>query len=199
VRRLVVASTNDGKVREIREVLFSLRDWTVEALPPGIAEPEENGLTFAANAAIKARAYSLEAGLSRCWVVADDSGLEVDALDQRPGIHSARYALTDEARNQRLLAELEGVAPDARTARYVCALAVGCDGRILWSIECQVEGAIAAAPAGTNGFGYDPLFWLPDRECTMAQVDRNVKNVISHRGQALTALRTYLQSVGVSP
>ena len=190
VKSLVVASTNPGKAREIATVLSTLHDWKVESLPEGIPDIEETGSTFIENAILKAEHYSnLVDGLC----VADDSGLIVDALGGRPGIYSARYAPTDDARNQRLLEELEGIPPDKRDSRFVCALAVARVWHSIWSVEERVEGQIAPALAGEYGFGYDPLFWVPDFGMTTGQLKPEIKNQISHRGVALRRLQEYLE------
>ena len=196
MRSLVVASKNPGKAREIATVLSTLHDWKVESLPEGIPDIDETGSTFIENAVLKAEHYShLIDGLS----VADDSGLIVDALGGRPGIYSARYAPTDDARNQRLLEELEGIPPDKRGARFVCALAAAREGRSIWTVEEHVEGQIALALAGEYGFGYDPLFWVPDFGMTTGQLEPEIKNQISHRGVALRRLQEFLEAYLETP
>jgi XTP/dITP diphosphohydrolase len=194
---LYVASSNAGKLRDfaVAAVVFGVEI----AVLPGLKEipaPEEDGLTFEANARLKAEAYSrAQPGL---LVLADDSGLEVDALEGAPGVRSARYAedagfdLTDsedaDGRNNRyLLEQLRGHA-QPRTARYRCVLAVARDGLTLLTADGSVEGQIAVEPRGTWGFGYDPLFWLPELGKTMAEIDLETKQRLSHRGRALTAL-----------
>ena len=191
MRRLVVASTNPGKTREIRTLLQSLQAWAVEPLQSNIPEIEEIGSTFLENAIQKAEYYSRSID---GWIVADDSGLVVDALDGRPGIYSARYAPTDQERNRKLLHELENVRDAERKARFVCALALAWAGRTVWSIEERLEGRIALAPAGEHGFGYDPVFWIPEFGQTMGQLKPEVKNRISHRGLALARLREHLET-----
>ena len=193
MKHLVVASTNHGKVREIRAVLEGLDDWSVDALPKDLPLAEETGSTFLENAAQKAEFYSKLLGGNDRWIVADDSGLVVAALDGRPGLFSSRYAPTDEARNQKLLRELEGITGDQRAAQFVCALAFAKDGRTLWTTEGRIDGTIALEPIGDNGFGYDPLFLLPDRNQTTGQLPPETKNRISHRGLALAMLREYLE------
>ena len=136
MRSLVVASKNPGKAQEIATVLSSLRDWKVESLPEGIPDIDETGTTFVENAVLKAEHYSRSI---KGLCVADDSGLIVDALGGRPGIYSARYAPTDDARNQRLLEELESIPPGRRGARFVCALALARKGRSIWTVEERVE------------------------------------------------------------
>jgi XTP/dITP diphosphohydrolase len=193
VNRLVVASTNAGKVREIIEFLDRLDDWAVQTLQPGLPVAEETGSTFLENAVQKAEFYSRLLG-DGPWVVADDSGLVVDALNGRPGVESARYAPTDEARNVKLLDELKGVSDQERSAEFVCALSLARKGQSLWTAEATVEGSIALDPTGDNGFGYDPLFRVPDFGRTMGQLPSETKNRISHRGRALAMLRGHLES-----
>ena len=191
MKSLVVASKNPGKAREIATVLGSLHDWKIEALPADIPDIEETGTTFIENAVLKAEHYSrLIAGLC----VADDSGLIVDALVGRPGIYSARYAPTDDARNQKLLEELTAIPARERTARFVCALAVARNGHSIWTVEERVEGQIALALSGDHGFGYDPLFWVPEFEMTTGQMKPEIKNQISHRGVALRRLKEYIEA-----
>ena len=190
MRSLVVASKNPGKAHEIATVLGSLQDWNVKSLPEGIPDIDETGNTFIENAVLKAEYYSRSID-GMC--VADDSGLIVDALGGRPGIYSARYAPTDDARNQRLLEELKGIPPGKRDARFVCALAVARKGHSIWTVEERVEGQIALELAGENGFGYDPLFWVPEFGATTGQLNPEIKNQISHRGQALRRLEEYLE------
>ena len=193
MERLVVASTNAHKVLEIRTVLDTLESWQVAQLPPGLEEPDETGHTFLVNAIQKAEFYS-----RACpdWAVADDSGIAVDALGGAPGVHSARYAPDDEARNRKLLAALEGVPDGGRGAEFVCALAVAREGKIAWTVEQRIRGVIARAPAGRNGFGYDPIFRLPELDRTMGEIAPEHKNRISHRGLALASLLDYLAMLG---
>jgi len=191
VKRLVVASTNAGKIREMSLALSDLPDWNVESLPD-LPEIEENGTTFLENATLKASHYSKFIG---SLTLADDSGLCVDALGGRPGLHSARYAASAEERNQKLLAELaelgEGVN---RGAAFYCAFAVAQAGRVVWTVQTELRGRIAAEPAGQFGFGYDPVFLVPDFRMTLAEMSPTEKNGISARGQALQKLREFLQS-----
>ncbi len=194
-QRWVVATTNPGKVREIGEIvgplgieLVHLGELSVET-----TEPAEDGQTFAANAAIKARSYAAQLGM-RC--IAEDSGLEVDALGGQPGVHSARYSgatgprtRVDALNNEKLLGALSGVPAAKRTARYVCAVCVAePDGSIVAEVSASFEGAIAEAPAGDGGFGYDPLFFVPELGCTAAQLTPEQKNARSHRGKAVRQL-----------
>jgi XTP/dITP diphosphohydrolase len=190
---LVVATGNPGKLVELRELLGGL-DLALRSLAElGLPSPEETGKTFAENAELKARAAATAAGT---WALGDDSGLCVDALGGAPGLHSARYASTDEARRARLLRELSGVPAERRGAHFLCAAALCApDGR-LFRAEGRVYGAIAFAPRGTNGFGYDPLF-LPAETpgLTLAELPSAEKNRLSHRGRALVGLRPVLESV----
>jgi XTP/dITP diphosphohydrolase len=191
VKRLVVASTNAGKIREVSMALSDLPDWHVESLPE-LADIEETGATFVENAALKATHYSrFIDGL----VLADDSGLCVHALDDRPGVHSARYAPSTEERNQRLLAELAALGLDIdRGAAFYCAFAVARGGSVVWTTQSDLHGRIATQPAGDFGFGYDPIFFVTDAGKTMAQMSASEKNQISARGQALKELRSFLLS-----
>lgn len=196
--KLIVATGNPHKLVEIQAVLSGL-GIQVEGLPPvpAIDEPEEDGERFIDNARLKARYYAKRLGMA---CLADDSGLEVDILDGAPGVRSARYA-GDEGRrserdprnNQKLLKELAGVRADRRTARFVCALCVArADGTILGESEGFFEGSIAFSEQGENGFGYDPLFWVPEYGCTSAELSPDEKNRLSHRGQALRLLKPQL-------
>ena len=200
---IYVASSNAGKLRDFAAAaaVFGVEI----AVLPGLAEipaPEENGATFEANARLKAEAYSLaRPGLS---VLADDSGLEVDALNGAPGVRSARYAedagfagddATDRRNNRYLLQQLRRLdAAQPWTARYRCSLAVARHGVTLRTADGSVEGQILAEPRGTGGFGYDPLFWLPELAQTMAEIDLETKQTLSHRGRALKALLEQMRS-----
>jgi len=190
---LVVATGNPGKLVELRELLVGL-DLELRSLADlGLPSPEETGSTFAENAGLKARAA---AALAKTWALGDDSGLCVDALSGAPGLHSARYAATDEARRARLLDALAGVPPQRRGAHFFCAAALCApDGRV-FRAEGRIYGSIATAPRGTNGFGYDPLF-LPDETPgrTLAELPSAEKNRLSHRGRALEGLRPVLQTL----
>jgi XTP/dITP diphosphohydrolase len=190
--RLLIGSGNPGKQREYRELLAGLDlDLAVpEELDPVPPEPEENGKTFAENAAHKARTYAAASGLR---TVADDSGLEVDALRGAPGLRSRRFFgddATTAERNTKLLALLEGV--DARGARFVCVVALASpDGRIDL-FDGDLRGEIALAPSGEHGFGYDPLFVIAGDGRTMAELPAHEKHRISHRGLAVAKLRAHL-------
>ncbi|HXR18856.1 MAG TPA: RdgB/HAM1 family non-canonical purine NTP pyrophosphatase [Steroidobacteraceae bacterium] len=194
-RRVVLASANAGKQREFAALLSAQGIDLVLQSALGIASVEESGSTFEANALLKARHAARLSGLA---ALADDSGLEVDALRGRPGVHSARYALdsaSDESNNAKLLAELAGVPPPARTARYRCVLilARSPDDPTPLLASGSWEGSIALQPAGAGGFGYDPLFVPHGFEQSAAQLPAELKNRLSHRGQALSQLIRQLQ------
>jgi XTP/dITP diphosphohydrolase len=202
--RLFAATTSQGKLRDFRTAAEA-HDLSIDPLPAlaTIPAPEETGETFTANATLKAVYYSRFA--AGALVVADDSGLEVDALDGAPGVRSARFAAdsglvdspdandnTDVWNNMVLLQRLAGVEGDRRTARYRCVLIAARDGEPIYSGEGAVEGLILEAPRGTGGFGYDPLFYLPALDKTMAEIDLETKLALSHRGRALRALLAVL-------
>ena len=196
---LLLASANQGKLRELRTILEGLPMELVGLGDVGPGEPpevDETGDTFLENALLKARAYAAWSGLA---AVADDSGLEVDALGGAPGVRSARYAgpgAGDQANLDKLLAALAGVPPERRTARFRCAAVLvdpGAEGRE-WHAEAAWEGRVLDAPRGEGGFGYDPVF-LPDGwELTSAEVDQATKDAASHRGQAFRALRPAIEA-----
>ena len=193
VVRLLVATTNAGKVREIRELLADIPYELVglDRLPP-IAPPEETGRTFAENARAKALYYAAAAGE---LTVAEDSGLEIDALDGAPGVESARFGGTDTTYPQKfelIYQQLRERGAASSTARFVCALAVARNGRIEFEATGSVEGAIAPEPSGAGGFGYDPIFFYPPFGCTLAEVAAERKSAVSHRGNAFRQLRAYL-------
>ncbi len=182
---LYCATGNEGKLREFR--LAAGAGFAIEPLM-GIAAPEETGSTFEENAAEKAVYYSRSApGL----LFADDSGLEVDALDGAPGIYSARYAGNDAANNARVLQELENVTN--RAARFVSVIALAEQGRLVKTFRGEVEGEILSEARGTGGFGYDPLFWYPPFGCSLAEVEAERKHAVSHRGKALEAMLAWLR------
>lgn len=194
--KLLVATTNRHKLREIRHILrrvpfdlVSLDDL------PAVAEPAETGLTFADNARAKALYYMNASGLP---TVAEDSGLEIDALDGVPGVHSARFGGGPQvpyAEKFRLIFEaLQAHSDRPRTAHFVCALAFGNQGRIEFETSGIVSGVIAPAPRGMDGFGYDPIFHYPPLGRTLAEIPQDEKAAISHRGEAFRAFREYLLS-----
>jgi XTP/dITP diphosphohydrolase len=191
LKRLVIASANPGKLREFRELLAGLPFDQVSQSSLGVSPAEETGTTFIGNALLKARHAAAHSGSA---AIADDSGLEVDALGGAPGIFSARYAgadADDAANNAKLLRALEGVPVGRRLARYRCALVYveGPDDPAPVSAEGVWEGIILETPRGANGFGYDPYFWLPELGVTAAELDPADKNLRSHRGLALRLLR----------
>jgi XTP/dITP diphosphohydrolase len=198
---LVMATRNPGKVRELQALLhntgvslLSLADF------PEIPEIPEEGATCAENAATKAQAVARLTGHA---ALADDSGLAVDALSGAPGVFSARYAQdrtaplppTDADNWRKLLEEMQGIPKEKRTARFVCEIALALPDGHLFRAHGECEGRIAEAPAGKRGFGYDPVFWVPEYGATMAQLGLDVKNRISHRAKALAAFRDLLVSV----
>jgi XTP/dITP diphosphohydrolase len=203
--RLFAATTSQGKLRDFRTAAAT-HSIDIDPLPglTTIAAPDETGATFADNATLKAIYYSRFAPSH--LVLADDSGLEVDALNGDPGVRSARFAAdaglidspdaatdnTDVWNNMVLLQRLATVPAEQRTARYRCVLVAARDGQVVGLADGTVEGTILEAPRGTGGFGYDPLFFLPDINSTMAEIDLEAKLSISHRGRALTALLAML-------
>jgi XTP/dITP diphosphohydrolase len=202
--RLYVATTSKGKLRDFRTAAET-HAVSIDPLPDlaEIEPPEEDGQTFAENATLKAIYYSQFA--TGAIVLADDSGLEVDALSGAPGVRSARFAAdaglvdspdandnTDVWNNIVLLQRLDGVPPPRRTARYHCVLVAARDGKPTHVADGRVEGMILNAPRGTGGFGYDPLFYLPQLDRTMAEIDLQAKLALSHRGRALASLLAQL-------
>lgn len=190
---LLIATHNPGKVAEIRRMLAAA-GIAVRGLAdfPAVAEVPETGQTFAENARLKALEYSRQTGLP---ALADDSGLEVDALGGEPGVHSAYYAglpRDDAANNRKLVAALASIAPALRTARFRCHMALAHAGRILAETTGTVEGLIIDPPRGTGGFGYDPHFLLPHLGRTAAELAPDEKNALSHRGHALRAMLAQL-------
>ncbi|MFH1371975.1 MAG: RdgB/HAM1 family non-canonical purine NTP pyrophosphatase [Planctomycetota bacterium] len=233
MRKILVASTNPGKLRELREMLGGDIEWVGLSDFPNIGEIEEGGETFAENARKKALGYAKATGL---WTLADDSGLVVDALGGRPGVKSARFAgylpprhplptacrgrqdtkekrikvdmqtpgfserraTSDERRTidrenfEKVLKLLEGVPKEKRTARFVCCLCLASPEKVLIETEGKLEGVIIDEPIGENGFGYDPIFWVPKLKKTVAQLDSEQKNAVSHRENAIRKLKTLL-------
>ena len=189
---LLVGTTNPGKLREIQPLLagLSIELVTLDAWP-ALAAPEETGRTFEENARSKARYYAAATGLV---TVAEDSGLEIDALGGAPGVESARYGGPDASYQEKFTLIYEALRDRGAIgspARFVCALALARRDRILFETRASVEGYIAAAPKGDGGFGYDPIFFYPPFACTLAEAgDR--KSAVSHRGQAFRALRHFL-------
>jgi XTP/dITP diphosphohydrolase len=205
MKRIFIATSNQGKLRDFGAAATGY-EVDVAALPELLSLPAvvEDADTFEANARKKAETYSRYAPGE--IVLSDDSGLEVDALNGAPGVHSARYAAQaphlvhnnteDEANNARLIRELRNVPPDRRTGRFVCVIAAARDGQTLAVFEGQAEGAILEVPRGVNGFGYDPLFFFPQIQKTFAELTAEEKARYSHRG---VAFRQFLRWISASP
>lgn len=196
MRRLVIATNNPGKACEIAKILSdtgfdicSLRDY------PLMPEPEETAATFAGNAEIKALAAANHTGE---LAIADDSGLVIDALDGAPGVYSSRFAgegATDEERNAKALDLLKDVPDEERTARFVAVAVIAEPGRIIGTVEGTVEGIITCEPRGSNGFGYDPIFYVKKLGKTTAELTPDEKNLISHRGKAFRAAKEIMAGI----
>ncbi|MDD5134991.1 MAG: RdgB/HAM1 family non-canonical purine NTP pyrophosphatase, partial [Phycisphaerae bacterium] len=214
--KILVATTNPGKLKELSEIKGSdpfICQWLSLADFPDIKEVQEDGKTFADNARKKALGYAEQTGF---WTIADDSGLMVDALDGAPGVKSARFSclaptpvvgvagprqlwsgpspannrtLLDHKNMQKVLDLLKNVPPEKRTARFVCSLCLASPDKILLETEGKLEGIITDKPAGTDGFGYDPIFFVPSLNKTVAQIKLDDKNKISHRGRAVKKLK----------
>lgn len=194
--KIVLASNNPGKVREINQVLSDLALEVVPQAAFGTTEAEETGLSFVENAILKARHACHHTGLA---AIADDSGLEVDALGGAPGIYSARYAgigASDQDNLDKLLAALRDVPESVRSARFQCLMVYMRHAEDPTPIVCQGtwEGSILAAPRGNGGFGYDPIFYVPGEQCASAELAPELKNRLSHRGQALRKLLAALDN-----
>ena len=193
LQEVVIATRNPGKFREIKAILscLPLKFLSLEDFPD-LPEVVEDGETFAENAGKKARTI---ADLTGRPTIADDSGLAVDALQGRPGVFSSRYAgekATDQERYQKLLKEMASIPEGKRQARFVCAMAVALPGGRMEVVEGECRGRITFAPRGKSGFGYDPIFFVPDLGKTMAEFDPKEKNRISHRARALEKLKSLL-------
>lgn len=194
--RIHLASSNAHKLEELTALFADAAGGWTFGPPPHPLEVEETGETFVANALLKARAGAAAFG-GPC--LADDSGLVVEALGGRPGVYSARYADTNEARIAKLLGELSGVPPSDRGAAFVCVMALAWpDGRSL-TVEGRCEGRITEAPAGVGGFGYDPVFLVPEHGRTFGELLAGVKNAISHRARAAAQLRDALAALPADP
>lgn len=201
-RKILVATTNPGKVAELRAMLDADVWWVGLSDFSGIAEVEEDGSTFAENARKKAAGYAKTTGL---WTIADDSGLVVDALGGAPGVKSARFSgekpkgedgsLIDHRNIAKVLELLQGVREEERTARFVCCLCLASPERVLIETRGTVEGLITDREIGTNGFGYDPVFFVPGLNKTVAQLTPEEKNAISHRGSAIRKLKPLLMQL----
>ena len=196
MNEIIIATRNPGKVKEF-EHIFSKYPVSIKSLLdfPDLEDIEETGKTFEDNALLKARSI---ANSRQTVVLADDSGLEVDALEGRPGVYSARYAgpgRDDMANIEKLLAEMSGVGKSDRTARFVCALAMVTPSGDEYVVRGTCPGIITESCAGTEGFGYDPVFFLPELGVTMAQIPKSQKNVLSHRSNAFAKLEKILENV----
>jgi len=199
-KKILVATTNPGKIAEIRAMLGGDVEWVGLADFPNINEIKEDGETFAENARKKALGYAKQTNL---WTMADDSGLVVDALGKQPGVKSSRFSgakdkdrtLIDHKNMAKVLSLLEGVPREKRTARFVCHLCLASPEKILIETEGRLEGFIAEKEIGKNGFGYDPIFFVPQLGKTVAQLSREEKNAISHRGNAIRKLRPQLDKL----
>jgi len=204
-RSILIATSNPGKLRDFSGVASAF-GVTIAGIPGFSSLPKvvEDGTTFEANARKKAEAYSQ--AVPGELILADDSGLEIDALRGAPGVHSARYAAEDpngaecntddHANNARVLRELANVPPQKRTARFVCVLAAARDGRTVQTFQGTAEGIVLAAPRGTDGFGYDPLFYVPPISKTFAELNAQEKASYSHRGAAFRAFLEWYRETG---
>jgi XTP/dITP diphosphohydrolase len=204
MKRILVASTNPGKLRELREMLKGNIELMGLADFPNIPEIKEDGKTFAENASKKALGYAKATGL---WTLADDSGLVIDALGGQPGVKSARFAeshreerrdrreLLDKKNIEKLLAMLRNIPKEKRTAKFVCCLCLASPEKVLIETQGEVEGVIIDTPMGENGFGYDPVFFVPKLNKTIAQLTNEGKNAISHRGNAIRKLISLLNNL----
>lgn len=194
-RRIIFATGNQGKMREIKMILADLDVEVLSLKEAGIeADIVEDGATFEENAVIKAKTIMEMTG---DIVLADDSGLEIDYLNKEPGIYSARYMGEDtsyDIKNNNLIGRLNGVPDEERTARFVCVIAAAFPNGDILSTKGTIEGIIGYEIKGSNGFGYDPIFYLPQYQCTTAELDMELKNELSHRGKALRAMKEQLKN-----
>ena len=192
---MIFATGNMGKLKEIKDILGDIGEEIISMKEAGIdIDIEENGTTFEENAIIKAKAIMEITGQI---VLADDSGLEVDALNKEPGIYSARYMGVDtsyDIKNQNLIDRLAGVPDEKRTARFVCAIAAAFPDGTSEVVRGTMEGIIGYKIAGENGFGYDPIFYLPECGCTSAEISPEKKNELSHRGEGLRKIRVIIEN-----
>lgn len=194
-RKIIFATGNENKMKEIRMILADLGMPILSMKEAGISvDVVEDGTTFEENALIKATEIAKE--VENCIVLADDSGLEIDYLNKEPGIYSARYAgehTSYDIKNNLLLERLAGVPDEKRTARFVCAVAAAFPDGSTEVVRGTIEGRIGYEIAGENGFGYDPIFYVPEYGCTTAEMDPETKNELSHRGNALRAMRLIME------
>ena len=206
MNKILVATTNPGKLKEISEMLDFDIEWKSLADFPNVKEVKEDGETFDENARKKALGYAKQTGL---WTLADDSGLVIDALDGAPGVMSARFSkqsrdsngagenrtLLDHKNMTKVLKLLENVPPEKRTARFVCCLCLASPEKVLIETQGKLEGVIAENQAGSSGFGYDPIFFVPALNKTVAQLSSEEKNGISHRGNAIRSFAPIFQTL----
>lgn len=196
MKKIIFATGNQGKMKEIREILSDLGAEILSMKEAGIeADIVEDGKTFEENALIKASAIAAKIQEPEVVVLADDSGLEVDYLNKEPGIYSARYMGEEtsyDIKNQNIIDRLEGVPKEQRTARFVSAIAAAFSSGETCVTRGTIEGYIGWEPAGENGFGYDPIFYVEEYNCSTAQLSMEVKNQLSHRGKALRAMKEKL-------
>lgn len=196
-KKILIATSNAGKFRELSEMLDEEIVWVSLKDFPKIQPVIEDGRTFVENARKKAIGYAKQTGL---WTIADDSGLEVDALNGQPGVKSARFAgsrdldrkIVDKKNYEKVLSLLKNIPTEKRTAQFVCCLCLASPEKILIETEGTLEGLIIDKPIGENGFGYDPIFYIPRLNKTVAELMSNEKNAISHRGQAVRKLKPLL-------
>ena len=194
MKKILFATTNEGKMREIRMIMEGSGYEITSLKDAGIkVDIDENGSTFEENALIKANALR---PYTDGIILADDSGLEVDYLNKEPGVHSARYMGEDtsyDIKNQSIIDRLDGVEGNDRSARFVCVIAASFPDGHTAVTRGTIEGVIAKTPAGCGGFGYDPIFYYPECQCTTAQMDPEMKNELSHRGKALRKMREVIE------
>ena len=198
MKKIIFATSNEGKMKEIRAILADT-GYEIQSLKQARINTQivEDGKTFEENAMIKAETISRLPGMEDTIVLADDSGLEVDYLGGAPGVYSARFLGADtsyEYKNQYIINQLAAAKGDARSARFVCVIACARKGYPTLTTRAAIEGVIAEKPAGENGFGYDPIFYVPEYGCTTAELSPEVKNQISHRGKALKSMKDILLS-----
>jgi len=197
MRDILIATQNRDKLREIEGLIAGLPFRFVIPRDLGIEDsPEETETTFLGNARLKALHYASRSGM---LAVADDSGLSIDAMNGEPGVYSSRFCGPDATyprRFQAIWSRLNGVPDEKRTARFTCAVALASGAYVLFETEQHVDGLITSRPRGLNGFGYDPIFFHPPSGCTTAELPREKKDAISHRGQAFAKLRAYLEDFG---
>ncbi len=200
MKKILVASTNPGKLKEFKEMLAGDIEWVSLKDFPNVSEIQEDGKTFTENARKKALGYAKQTGL---WTLADDSGLVIDALGGRPGVQSARFSgeqetnrgLLDHKNMAKVLNLLQGVPIERRTCRFICHLCLAGPEKILIKTEGKLEGIIAEQESGENGFGYDPIFFVPELNKTVAQMTSQEKNAISHRGNAIRKLKPLIEKL----